>query len=42
MDKLLVFRGKMGTTLQEKHKKDIFGAYWGGGWGGVPSEVLEA
>ena len=42
MDKLLVFCGKMGTTLLEKHKKHTFGAYWGlGGWGVVLSDVLE-
>ena len=39
MDRLLVFCGVMGTTLQEKHKKHIVGTEWGGGLGGVLSEV---
>ena len=30
MNKLLLFCGKMGTTLPEKHKKHTFGAFGGG------------
>ena len=40
VDKMLVFHGKLGRILRDKHKKHTFGAYWEGG-GGVLSEVLK-